>query len=76
MVDIKTHGFNTEEETSNLALIYREYCKVMNTISPDIHCNDFAVKELFHKALKRIRHQEHEIFVCGGNAKYIWCSDQ
>ena len=37
MVDLKTCGFDMEEGTSNLALIYRVYCKVMNTISPDIN---------------------------------------
>ena len=37
MVDLKTCGFDMEEETSNLALIYRVYCKVMNIISPDIN---------------------------------------
>ena len=37
MVDLKTHGFNMEEGSSNLALIYRVYCKVMNTITPDIN---------------------------------------
>ena len=37
MVDLKTCGFDMEEGTSNLALICRVYCKVMNTISPDIN---------------------------------------
>ena len=37
MVDLKTHGFNMEEGSRNLALIYIVYCKVMNTISPDIN---------------------------------------
>ena len=37
LVDLKTCGFDMEEGTSNLALMYRVYCKVMNTISPDIN---------------------------------------
>ena len=37
MIDLKTHGFSMEEGTSNLALIFRVYCKVMNTISPDVN---------------------------------------
>ena len=36
-IDLKTHGFNMEEGSSNLALIYRVYCKVMNTINPYIN---------------------------------------
>ena len=37
IVDLKTCGFNMEEGTSNLALIYRVYCKVMNTLCPDVN---------------------------------------
>ena len=37
MVDLKTCGFDMEEGTSNLTLIYRVYYKVMNTINPDIN---------------------------------------
>lgn len=37
MIDIKIHEFEMEEDTSNLALIFRVYCKVMNTISPNIN---------------------------------------
>ena len=37
MVDLKICAFDMEEGASNFALIYRVYCKVMNTINPDIN---------------------------------------